>query len=960
MVGGSIQLAGVEFGARRGRWDMTARSFAAIWRAVALAATVAACAAHPRAAVQEEPVQVYDFTTGTQGWTGNPQVRNMRVASKTTMVMEPQPGSAPKSRVLAEAAGLEFECAGNDAWIEGPAADYPETRPLVAQIRMRSGASDGSAELFYGRGFKPGYSVPFTVRNDGGWHEYRVALPPLGARARLRLDPAQSPGTVAVEWIRILAQPPELALPPGGTPTVTTPPPGATDPAAISVPCLTNRSKPDKLELCHSGTGWGAYRIRVMDEDVACGHNAENLVVDAGGTPESLPLAVGRFALERRGAGRGFTETVEVRDSRGARWTLRRDFTPGPKRGTIEVEASLSCDRDGGVHNVSWLALLAGLGTHGARKHQALFAGVEYLGDEPSSSEKSVRGPNALHRVPDRFSITFPLMALENGDRYVGVEWDGDPANAAVFDSPDRVFDSDAHLMALWAPGVGELRRENALCAHTPLEVKAGSTLRARATILGGGDPTVLGAVRQFVELRGMPPVPEYPGGFRAACDLMAKGWLDSEVCVNGLYRHAVWPGFEPQPAADAAMHQQWLASRVERRDRRLAERLRDAADAALERLPDRDVCLQSVGHGRLLTPALLWGDCGTLADSLTAGAGRQIGGFDAQGILHYKKLKPDDPDYSSTHGADHTNGIAGQALAAICEAAALTGDDRLVSESLRLLDAAWRLYGNGVPRGAQPWEIPLHAPDILASANLVKAYALGYEMSREPRHLDHARYWAWSGVPFVYLAKPAPGAIGDYATIAVLGATNWNAPYWIGQPVQWCGLVYASALRDLARHDPAGPWARIADGITATGLQMTWPAGDTKRQGLLPDYFLLTQQVREGPAINPGTVQTRMPELFGEGTLEDFRALPLSGWWVTAPCAIRDATESDGRVELALDGFGDLPYQVLISRVRRMPRVSGLDEAGKPTKAAGYRHDAHRGLLILNLTGPSRVAITP
>ena len=62
-----------------------------------------------------------------------------------------------------------------------------------------------------------------------------------------------------------------------------------------------------------------------------------------------------------------------------------------------------------------------------------------------------------------------------------------------------------------------------------------------------------------------------------------------------------------------------------------------------------------------------------------------------------------------------------------------------------------------------------------------MKAFALGYELTGEPELLDAARYWAWTGVPFVYLVNPTgakePGAVGPFATIPVLGATNWVAP---------------------------------------------------------------------------------------------------------------------------------------------------------------------------------------
>ena len=176
--------------------------------------------------------------------------------------------------------------------------------------------------------------------------------------------------------------------------------------------------------------------------------------------------------------------------------------------------------------------------------------------------------------------------------------------------------------------------------------------------------------------------------------------------------------------------------------------------------------------------------------------------------------------------------------------------------------------------------------PDILASAYMVKAYVLGWLLTDRADLLEEARYWAWTGVPFVYLDNPTEHEVGPYATIAVLGATNWVAPNWFGQPVQWCGLVYASSLYDLAEIDPQGPWLTIAKGITLAGLQMTWPTSDKDRQGLLPDYFLLRDQVSDGPSINPAR-SVRMCRRPRKRQLYDIAKLPRRKWFIHAAGAI-------------------------------------------------------------------------
>src|SRR5690606_20659646 len=106
------------------------------------------------------------------------------------------------------------------------------------------------------------------------------------------------------------------------------------------------------------------------------------------------------------------------------------------------------------------------------------------------------------------------------------------------------------------------------------------------------------------------------------------------------------------------------------------------------------------------------------------------------------------------------------------------------------------------------------------------------------------------------------------YSTIAVYGATQWKAPVWMGMPVQWCGLVYSDALYRWNEVRPSKTWRTIADGIAAAGAQITWPANDRERVGLLPDIFQLREQHRDGPAINPGTLQPNAARLFGRGPL--------------------------------------------------------------------------------------------
>jgi len=531
---------------------------------------------------------------------------------------------------------------------------------------------------------------------------------------------------------------------------------------------------------------------------------------------------------------------------------------------------------------------------------------------------------------------------------------------AATFDSPDRIYNSGSHVMALSAPAVGELRFENDFCAHSPFRLEANEPLKVTVLIVGGKGKSVVPAVKHYVDLKGLPELPQFEGGFEAAVTLLAHGWLDSEVNHSGLFRHAVWgSSFGAGPAADAAMHIDWLANHTE--DERLRARLSEAEKQALGKIPSSQPFSSSVSHARLPTAPFVFGRVIEFARARRNEAFNLLRNFDQNGVKLYRAGKT---DYSRTHFAKHANGYSGRDMVAILEGATLSADRELINKGLELLDKQTALYANTVPRGAQTWEVPLHTPDILASAHMVKAYTLGYIISAKEEYLEQARYWAWTGVPFIYLYRPTLGDVGPYATIPVLGATNWRAPVWIGLPVQWCGLVYCSALHLLSEYDPKGPWEKIAKGITIAGLQMTWPTTDEKRQGLLPDIWDLRAQLGAGPAINPGTVQAHVPEVYGKGKIYDVKKLHDLRWFIHAPCVIGNIQEDEKAVTFTVDGWSDEPYYVLISgieeepaevKARRITERSGKVRAYRSTKGDFY---SEYGNLVITLEGRSEIQV--
>ncbi len=870
-------------------------------------------------------VAEWDFSKGAEGWKGNSRVE------KLTSSLE----------------GLLVKAIGQDPWIEGPAIDLPGEKIIRVKIRLKSNADTG-AELFYGRAFRAGHSVRFTIRNDGKWHDYSLVVrEKLGKGTRFRLDPCTGQGEVTVAFIKVEAIG-EIVAPSLEKPE-----------RPIKIGSNKVPVKSGSLEFEHYGGGWGNFTIKVDGVEMAAGYECELLGMVFDESPEWLSVKDAEVTFRSKSKGEFISRAI-IRDSRRATWEVQRRIRPAKQQGTLIVETEMKVNEDRDIVHIPWLTIFPGLGTFGERKYQGLFAGVEYLCDEPSSSEADIETPEHIRRVPEPVKITFPLMAIAHNGNYIGVIWEQCDMVAATFDSPDRIYNSGAHVMALSGPAVGELRFENEFCAHTPFRLRASKPLKVSLLIIGGKGKTIVPAIKKYVELKGLPAGPEFEGGFNAVVNLLAHGWLDSQINHDGLFRHAVWgENFPPAPAADAAMYIDWLSNYI--KDEKLSERLDDAKYKTLGRIPSGQAFSSGVSHTRPPTAPFIFGRTYEFVQRRRSEALGLLRNFDKDGVKAYR---PGKTDYSRTHFAKHANGLSGRDMVRILESAALSGDKELISKALRLLDKQTALYAETVPRGAQTWEVPLHTPDILASAHMVKAYTLGYIISGKEEYLERARYWAWTGLSFVYLYPPTSATVGPYSTVAVLGATNWRAPLWLGRPVQWCGLVYCSALQMLSVCDTEGPWEKIAKGITTAGLQMSWPMTDKERLGLLPDFFDLKAQVGAGPAINPGTVQAHIAELYDKGKIYDVKKLTSRGWFIHAPSAISDIREDKKTAAFVVDGWGEKAYYVLVSGIEREPRdvlVRGVvQESTGPSafKSAEKEFHADYGNIVIRLQGKSEIKI--
>jgi hypothetical protein len=828
---------------------------------------------------------------------------------------------------------------GEDPYLVGPAVELsfpPQATKLLLELEADSPGDFRCFAAVAGTDFTETHAVQLVGDRSG---VYRGVIATIGSPIRFRLDP---PDAAAVALRRLRATPilPVFTLPPR---------PAAAGPIApVTLPDDALEAGLGAVRVHHDPRHWNRFAVSVAGERMADSFVDEPWWMVDGDRAVAIDPALGTVEVAALAGGYEVVATVREADdpAQAATWTLTRRVEAAGRGVTLAT--TVAVDRRRELVHLPWLTLLAGLERFGARKSQALLPGVEYLADEPSSNEKEIRGPAANRRIVDPLDVCFPTMVIAADGRWLAIDWDIAAGVASpVFDSPDRILGSGGHLLGLWSPMAGggdplPARFPGELAVLRGTVVEPGSPLRLDVTFRGGfGDSVVRGVADRFRGTR-FPEPPETAGGLDGACRLLAHGWLDSAAREGTEWRHAVWQGrFEAQPAADAPACMLWLAARLA--DPVVAPRLRRAAAEAFAKLPAG--ATGGVGHcSRPALPLLLRGDRAGIAAAI-AEAGeraRRIAAeiIAADGRLPYVAGKT---DYAATLGSNECNGFTAIAAETMLEDAALGGDEETIASALAALDLVARAYPAGeVPRGAQPWEMPLHTPDILAAARLLRCHLLGHLLDGQPRRLDQARAWAWAGVPFVYLRDPLPGAeVGRHATIGVLGATGWEAPLWIGQPVQWCGLVYAAALQELARVDvPLGPaWGRLATGITRCGVAMTFPAADpARRGGLLPDYWLFRPGRGDGPAINPATLQASLAEAFDATPLVTATRLPGSaghgGHVVHVAGNVERATVSDGGATLDIVTWPETPSLVLVTRVAGQPqRVAwngvAIDTAG-------------------------------
>ena len=765
---------------------------------------------------------------------------------------------------------------------------------VIIKVRARSMA-EGNGQFFWATdragGFDEARSEHFEMIHDGKWHEYTLPIRVVGTITSLRFDPAAAAGTVEIDWIRLHR---------GG-------------PHPLRIECI--EAKPDRIVMHvkndsgkeipfeHSGKTYvlGSGKSLAITREVTLG--GEFVCHSLRLTSKNLP-PIERYVVVFRGEevnpppktpryvtiGKGDLKVRVPRSASGGLGArIERDgklvAVMAPILSVNGEPRLLDCSdtSDAPVDSTQFsgrgytarisvkgdeitVNIISESGAEGpvvrvlGSLTQGLFAGLEYLGKgEKSSSTLDIETDDHIRIAPDPMLVTMPLMAWVTDRGAVAMTWK-DMTLQPVCATPNVLDGAPDHRMALRGEKI------------------TATILVKKATLTD----TIAWAVRHA---GGLPALPKPPRDDKAQLELAMRS-INGPISGEGGWGHCAEPKWKRHYFAD-------IASTI----------WRITGD-----VPKTGPLVPGGAHVRNDAIFFVTGQAKRWLEIRGDEVRRIIANQQPDGSFRYTGK------YRKGHFEDTSSGHCARPTASLLQWARYTGDAEARRAGLKTLEFMKRFR---TPRGAQTWELSLHTPDVLASAYLVRAYVLGYELTGRNDYLAEARRWALSGVPFVYLWSNRPTML--YSTPPVYGATNFRAPLWIGLPVQWCGGVYAYALTHLARHDKTLDWMRLARGIYIAAQQMQYPDGPLV--GCLPDVFHLPSQHRAGPSINPCALVSLQRAL--DGQVDSLAVADDGKHRIVAPLPV---TITNGRARI--QGRKPLTYQVVIDG-RRIVTVKsrGIDE---------------------------------
>ncbi|MGQ9806939.1 MAG: hypothetical protein ACUVSM_03055 [Armatimonadota bacterium] len=574
------------------------------------------------------------------------------------------------------------------------------------------------------------------------------------------------------------------------------------------------------------------------------------------GVPAELAIVPSSVSVQTQSGSANLTLFFTRSDPDGGLWNGSLKWYLGQGEYRARAEFTLSCNTARELLSWTGPSLAAGNRSFGSSKVEALFPGIEWLtGSERSSNSLEHDPPLDLRVVPHPYRVTVPLMAVSSGEGVTAVLWDPlgtwDGANRypnAKFSSPNWLEGQANHLMELFVPSIkGGWVPENGLQAGIPYSLQPGFTLLQEAWILARPGAGVLDAVDEWFRIYGVPPVPGGP-------DLLEQGLATARVglmetvwdAATNQWKHVVEWGPGPAPEFAAALFADSLTEPNPATRSALRARVSTAVSQHIASYGPAVLGSSAACHIPEYRLPFFIGYLDEVMEHYQS---------DVTGLIQSQQpdggwFVPANPDMPRlvTPGTKELGSCANNARI-LLNHARLTGS---ALSRLAGLKALAHMDTYTIPRAAQTWEVPQHAPDILAAAWAVAAYLDGYILTGDARYLEKARYWARAGLHFVYTWRAADRGIMDYATIPVLGSTHfvWS---WLGLPVQWCGMVYAYYVERLADFDRTFPWRQICEGITRSCIQQM---NVSPYPGTYGDSInLIASNTPNGVYINPDNI---------------------------------------------------------------------------------------------------------
>jgi len=671
-------------------------------------------------------------------------------------------------------------------------------------------------------------------------------------------------------------------------------------------------------------------------------------------------------------------------DSDGRLWHLETAFTPSQplmplSEGRIALfRASyrLVCNRPARLLAWEGPILYAGEGGKGSRKRFALFPGLEMLeGEEVSSSDLEIRldHPDRLRYVPHPNKITVPMMAIQSTG-VVGLLWDAhqkwDGAHdrpSAVFASPNRFEGYNNHLMGLFVPSVPQWVPENSRVAARSYSFKAGRPLHLESYLMVADSfPEGVPSVTPWIATFGLPhPAPIPHGSYTKEVEFSMQAYLESlwdpeekQWWVSKGAGPLLSPKGRPMSYCYDLLMGSRITSHPQLRQRYLA-RMNEVLRLTGGRPSGDDLGFDRAG------PESFLGQMASSVSNLIASQGDDGSWrFDADlkdmGIfkgLDYHELGPDNAAELGT---------CAQKAYEILRYARISGDRRAYQAGMKALRFMRRFH---IPRAAQVWEVPVHAPDILAASDAIDAFLEAHRFDGDEAHLRQARRWAEAGLPFLYFWNPPEFLFLRYASIPVFGA-SWNQWSWFGRPVQWNGLRFAYALLKLqealrqnypARKLDSDRLKTIAEGIVRSAMYQQEQRG--KEAALWPDSIGAIKGDKAAWIFSPALILKSVYYLLGRDVE------PKTRWAtqgkeripVTSMASIGNLSWRGGTIRFTLayprgqDGFTLLvgigrPSRVLLEGrpLNYRPDLTG-------GQSSGWRYDSASASLCIRVAGDGK-----